>query len=307
MKIKHYFLIIIILITKTNYSYSQEYDQNSLFLKVKESSNIELTKKNDKAWKLFLNNKGILKISRPFKSVEMNQYYYIETKPNIDLAKLIKEFNQFEFIDFAERVPIYNLFFTPNDPQYSNQWNLVKIQADQAWNITQGATAIKIAVVDDGFLLNHEDLASQWHINTNEIPNNNIDDDNNGYIDDWRGWDAANNDNNPSAFNPSNTYFTHGTHVAGIVAGATNNSLGIASIGFNCKMIPVKIADDATSSLSGAYLGVEYAIISGANIINMSWGGSGYSATYQALFNLAKSKGIVCVAAAGNASTSMPM
>jgi gliding motility-associated-like protein len=162
-------------------------------------------------------------------------------------------------------------------------------------------------VIDDGFLLNHEDLASQWHINTNEIPNNNIDDDNNGYIDDWRGWDAADNDKDPSAFNPSNSYFTHGTHVAGIVAAATNNSLGIASIGYNCKLIPVKIGNDATSSLSGAYLGVEYAIVSGAQVMNMSWGGSGFSATYQALFNLAKSKGIVCVAAAGNSSTSMPM
>lgn len=306
-KIKHFLLTLAFLISFTSYSFSQEYEQKSLFLKVKEHISIELTKKNDKAWNLFLNKNGILNVSKAFRSVEMNQYYYIETKSNIDLAKLILEFKQFDFIEFAERVPIYNLFFTPNDPQYSNQWNLAKVQADQAWNINQGSTAIKIAVVDDGFLLNHEDLASQWHINTNEIPNNNIDDDNNGYIDDWRGWDAANNDNTPSAFNPTNSNFTHGTHVAGIVAGATNNSMGIASIGFNCKMIPVKIADDASSSLSGAYLGVEYAIMSGANIMNMSWGGSGYSATYQALFNLAKSKGMVCVAAAGNASTSMPM
>lgn len=306
-KIKHFLLTLAFLISFTSYSFSQEYESNKLFLKIKNNVEINLEKKNDEAWTSFLKKHNILKISKVFRIVEMNQYYLIETKDNVDLAKLILEFKQFEFIEFSERVPIYKLFFTPNDPQYSNQWNLAKIQADLAWNINLGSNSIKIAVIDDGFLLNHEDLSSKWHINPNEIPNNNIDDDNNGYIDDWRGWDAADNDKDPSAFNPTNSYFTHGTHVAGIVAASTNNSLGIASIGYNCKLIPVKIGNDATSSLSGAYLGVEYAIVSGAQVMNMSWGGSGFSATYQALFNLAKSKGMVCVAAAGNSSTSMPM
>lgn len=306
-KIKHFLLTLAFLISFTSYSFSQVYESNKLFLKIKNNVEINLEKKNDEAWTSFLKKHNILKISKAFRSLEMQQYYIVEAENNVNLNTIIEDFKTFNFIEFSERVPIYKLFFTPNDPQYSNQWNLAKIQADLAWNINLGSNSLKIAVIDDGFLLNHEDLSSKWHINPNEIPNNNIDDDNNGYIDDWRGWDAADNDKDPSAFTPTNSYFTHGTHVAGIVAASTNNSLGIASIGYNCKLIPVKIGNDATSSLSGAYLGVEFAIVSGAQVMNMSWGGSGFSATYQALFNLAKSKGMVCVAAAGNSSTSMPM
>jgi serine protease len=139
------------------------------------------------------------------------------------------------------------------------QWNLSKIQADLAWNLSQGCTNVKVAVTDDGFLLTHEDLVNQWHINSGEIAGNGIDDDANGYIDDWRGWDAANNDNDPSATSPTNSYFTHGTHVAGIIAGQTNNSKGIASIGYNCKMIPIKLGLSSNSSLTGAFQGLDYA------------------------------------------------
>ena len=88
--------------------------------------------------------------------------------------------NQFLEIDFAEKVPIYKFFFTPNDPPYTPQWNSAKIQADQAWNLGQGCANIQVAVTDNGFLLNHEDLVNQWHVNTGEIPGNGIDDDANG-------------------------------------------------------------------------------------------------------------------------------
>lgn len=306
-KTKHISLTITLFFIFISNSFSQEYEKNKLFIKFKTTKYSSSEKNNERIVSEFKSNDKITNISKVFKSKELELYYIVEIKESANLDSMLLFFKRNNDIDFSEKVPIYKLFFTPNDPQYASQWHLSKIQADQAWNISLGLNTIKIAVVDDGFLLNHEDLSSKWYINPNEIQNNNIDDDNNGYIDDWRGWDAAENDKDPSAFNPTNSYFTHGTHVAGIVGASTNNSLGIASISNNCKLIPVKIGNDAQGSLTGAYAGVEYAIISGAQIINMSWGGSGFSATYQALFNLAKNKGIVCVAAAGNSSTSMPM
>jgi gliding motility-associated-like protein len=300
-------LFLFILLGNINL-FSQDYYSDRLFIKVKGEFKNSFTLDNDqKVTKLFSKTKviGILPVS---KHPLLSSTYEIVFEKEIILDSLILQLLQLEQIEYAEKVPIYKLFFTPNDPLYSTQWNLSKIQADLAWNLSQGCTNVKVAVTDDGFLLTHEDLINQWHINPGEIAGNGIDDDANGYIDDWRGWDAANNDNDPSATAPTNSFFTHGTHVAGIIAGQTHNSKGIAAIGYNCKMIPVKIGLSPNSSLTGAFQGLDYAInASGCDVVNMSWGGGGWSATYQTLFNIAKAKGIICVAAAGNSNTSTPM
>jgi gliding motility-associated-like protein len=300
-------LFLFILLGEINL-FSQDYYSDRLFIKVKGEFKNSFTFDNDqKVTKLFSRTKviGILPVS---KHPLLSSTYEIVFEKEIILDSLILQLLQLEQIEYAEKVPIYKLFFTPNDPLYTTQWNLSKIQADLAWNLSQGCTNVKVAVTDDGFLLTHEDLINQWHINPGEIAGNGIDDDANGYIDDWRGWDAANNDNDPSATAPTNSFFTHGTHVAGIIAGQTHNSKGIAAIGYNCKMIPVKIGLSPNSSLTGAFQGLDYAVnASGCDVINMSWGGGGWSATYQTLFNIAKAKGIICVAAAGNSNTSTPM
>lgn len=288
--------------------YSQDYCSDRLFIKVKEEYKNSYSLEKDVMFLKIIRKVDITSIQPVSEHPLLNHTYEVVLRNKQSLDAILLHLNQIEQIDFAEKVPIYRLFFTPNDPLYTTQWNLAKIQADQAWNLSQGCASIKIAVTDDGFLMNHEDLVNQWHINSGEINGNGIDDDGNGYIDDWRGWDAANNDNDPSATAPTNSFFTHGTHVAGIVAAQTHNSLGIASIGYNCKMIPVKIGSSPSSSLTGAFQGLDYAVnASGCDVINMSWGGGGWSATYQTLFNIAKTKGIICVAAAGNSNTSTPM
>lgn len=301
-------LSILVFLLFSNSVFTQDYFENRLFIKVKDEQRSVYSLVNDVRFEKILPRALVKSLLPVSKHPLLSSTYELILNESYALDSLVAKIQQLEQIEYAEKVPLYKLFFTPNDPLYSTQWNLAKIQADLAWNLGQGCTQVKIAVTDDGFLMNHEDLVNQWHINTGEINGNGIDDDGNGYIDDWRGWDAANNDNDPSATAPTNSFFTHGTHVAGIVAAQTHNNKGIAAIGYNCKMIPVKIGLSPSSSLTGAFQGLDYAInASGCDVINMSWGGGAWSATFQTLFNIAKSKGIICVAAAGNSNTSTPM
>lgn len=213
--------------------------------------------------------------------------------------------------ELVERVPLYRIDFTPNDPQFASQWHLAQIDATNAWNLSFGNNNVSIAVVDDAVLTTHQDLAPSIWVNPLEIAGNGIDDDGNGYIDDVSGYDVADLDNNPNpplAF-ATNSVYTHGTHCAGIAGAATNNSQGIASIGFGVKLIPVKCNNDATPgpSLPAAYDGLAYAISVLPDVISLSWGGPGGAATGQALMDLAYANDIVVVAAAGNSNVTTPM
>ena len=171
---------------------------------------------------------------------------------------------------------------------------------------------MKIAIVDNAVSNVHEDLQANIWINNSEIPINFIDDDFNGYVDDYEGYDVSDGDGNPNPPSSSNSSspFTHGTHCAGITSSATNNGIGIASLGYNSSIIPIKCAPDNSASdgneLPNAYDGVYYAIQIGADVISMSWGGSVSNITGQSLMTAANSMGIVLIAAAGNSSTNVP-
>ncbi|MBL7813200.1 MAG: S8 family serine peptidase [Bacteroidetes bacterium] len=207
-------------------------------------------------------------------------------------------------VDMVESIPDYRFFHTPNDLQ-TKQWNLNKIQAESAWDISKGGKNILVGLVDDGMDTAHSDLQpALWH-NPKEIPGNGKDDDGNGYADDCYGWDMADNDNNPGVVVSDN--LSHGTHCAGIIGAASNNSNGIASIGYNVKILAVKCGKNGQPYIYNGYEGVEYCINNGTRIVSMSWGGGGYSATYQAIFDYAYKKGVICVAAAGNSSTNAVM
>lgn len=259
---------------------------------------------------LRLNEKQFNSASIPILK-KLKNTYLIRFKNAATRDEFILELSAMNEVVYAEPIPLNELYYIPNDPDYGLQWNLTKISAAQAWDIHQGTTKVKVAVVDDAVLSSHQDLFPNIYTNINEIPSNGVDDDGNGYIDDVSGWDVADNDNNPEppAAATTNSVFTHGTHCAGIVAAATDNSMGIASIGFKINIIPVKTLSDATPgpSLTNPYSGVLYAIAAGANVISMSWGGSVFSATNQTIFDLAYANDIVCVAAAGNSNTNAPM
>ena len=196
----------------------------------------------------------------------------------------------------------------PNDPHFEEQWNLPLINMPGAWAIEQGDPEVIIAVVDTGFDYTHEDLASQTWINPGEIPDNGIDDDNNGYIDDVHGWDfsrlpsgagngeAENGDNDP--IDESG----HGTHVAGIIGAAVDNDIGIAGIGWNCTLMPIRGAGVAGIRDDRSAAAIVYAVDNGARVINMSWGGRERSFVLRDAVDYAYARGVLMVAASGNES-----
>lgn len=146
----------------------------------------------------------------------------------------------------------------PNDAYFATQWNMQNlthpgydISGPQAWdinhsNVTRTGDTIVIAIIDDPFDIYHEDL--NFFVNRNEIPNNGIDDDGNGYIDDYRGWNVYMN--NDSIFDGVDE---HGTHVAGIAAAKTNNSIGVAGVCWGCKVLPIDGSSTTESDVVRAY------------------------------------------------------
>lgn len=247
-------------------------------------------------------NFAIQNLSRPFHMVKdnskLNRVYRMELTNPEDVDAIIKELEMNPAIDYAEKVPLLKHCLTPNDPSYnsSTQWGLFKIQAAQAWNISTGSTSVVVAIVDDAVEITHSDLSPNVWVNSDEINSNGIDDDANGYIDDRQGYDVASNDNNP---NPPTVAYDHGTHVAGIVGARSNNSVGIASIGYNIKIMAVK-STTQVSLVTHGYEGIVYAAYNDADVVNLSWGGSGFSTTGQNIINDALSRGCILVAAAGN-------
>ena len=217
----------------------------------------------------------------------------------------------------------YSALVAPNDPYYPNSWAMRHTGASNAWNLSTG-TSVTVAVIDTGFALQHEDLATQWIVNAGEqgmtqlaghcwtgLPqdkaSNNCDDDNNGYIDDWRGWNFLSKNNMPQAGTTNANgidAISHGTSVAGLIAAATNNSKGVASYNWNAKVMPLQALDDngdgVTSSVISA---IYYAVDNGAQIINMSLGGPDQDPALQTAIDYAYANSVVVVAAAGNCGT----
>ncbi|MFH1319877.1 MAG: S8 family serine peptidase [Bacteroidota bacterium] len=308
-----------------NNEIQDDYINGQLFVKIKNTCSLDISydslrftkfqrfSKSDfedaKRLSILIQKYDIKKIHKPFilDNPKLQKTYLIEFGKTTMANNLIEEFKQLDFIDYSEKVPNYQLFYTPND-LHTNQWYLPQIQAESAWDISTGSDSVIVAIVDNAVSTIHEDLIDNLWVNPGEIDGNSIDDDGNGYTDDINGYDVADYDNDPNPPTPTDGTFAHGTHCAGITSAATDNSTGIASIGFKAKIMAVKSSTDASGglSLAAAYLGVQYAITAGADIISMSWGGGAYSQTYQNLFTQAHNNGIVLIAAAGNSNTTIP-
>jgi serine protease len=232
------------------------------------------------------------------KTVDLSLIYEIQFSAEINVEKVINKLLSSGVLEYAEPKYIPHLFaYTPNDPGISLQYFLNNIKAYDAWNISKGDTNIVIGIVDTGTDWDHPDLINSIKYNYND-PINGIDDDNDGYIDNFRGWDLGQNDNDPMVTGFGNV--AHGSHVSGCAAATTDNGLGVASPGFNSKFLPVKISN-ASGSLVAAYEGIVYAADQGCHIINCSWGGPGGGQFGQDVINYAViNMDRTVIAAAGN-------
>lgn len=244
---------------------------------------------------------GITSIKQPFRTPGMENVYAIHFSKKNEINGLLEAFGKNPEVEYVEKVPLYRSTYTPDDLA-SQQWGLYKIEAERTWDIARGDPGIVIGVIDNAFRSDHEDLAPQIWVNPNEIPGDGMDNDNNGFIDDASGYDVADDDTdvNPPIMNSIG--WSHGSHVAGIASASTDNSKGVASIGFGCSILPIKAKHDTTTSnaIDASAEGIDYAIVSGAKVINMSFAGFGFSQTTQSLINLGHFAGIVWVAGAGN-------
>ncbi|MCB0328036.1 MAG: S8 family serine peptidase [Bdellovibrionales bacterium] len=183
----------------------------------------------------------------------------------------------------------------PVDPLYSNQQSLSSIETTVAWDTTTGSRDITVAVLDTGIDYTHPDLAANMWRNPGEIPNNGIDDDENGFIDDVFGIDTSADSGDPMDNNG------HGTHCAGIIGAVTNNATGISGIAWNVKLMALKfLGSGGTGNIFSALSAIDYAIENDVKIINASFGGGYPSVLLEQTIERANAAGITLVAAAGN-------
>jgi len=247
----------------------------------------------------------------------LSRIYKITFSDNYSVQELVREFSSDPNIEYAEPIPLNYPDDIPDDVLYSQCQHLPQIWAEEAWDIHKGEDGpeIVIAIIDDGAYWKHEDLVENiWQNLGEDVDNdgktlefiggewvfdpddmNNIDDDGNGYSDDFIGWDYFMNNNDPD----HNAIEDHGTHCAGIAAGTTNNGAGIASISWNVKTMPIQVANGVGSYI-GSEDGIIYAAENGADVISNSYGSLFYSQANQEVMDYAQQLGSILVASAGN-------
>ena len=290
--------------------FGMEYVPNQLIFKTTSVKQIYNKTIGLESFDNFLADRGInnLKSILP----KSDNKYFIATFPSDINWNNIKNY-QFDGIEYFQPNYLNEFYLYPNDPEFPNQQvHLDNCNIPQSWDYTVGNEQIIVGIVDSGLHFDHPDLQNNIFINQNEIPDDGIDNDDNGYIDDVHGWDFVDapelssialgdyleQDNDPD------DELNHGTHVAGIISADTNNEEGVSGISWNSKLLIVR---SGFKTLSGGYLqdddaaaGIIYAADMGADVINLSWGDTNYSQIIADACYYAYNMGSIIVVAAGN-------
>ncbi|HEY8934987.1 MAG TPA: S8 family serine peptidase, partial [Cyclobacteriaceae bacterium] len=260
--------------------------------------------------------------SGPLKSqsnVDISLYYQIQFDGSQSVEDFINQLYAKDYFEIIEPQYKEHLLYTPNDPSITSQYYLGTIKAYDAWDLTKGSSDIVIGVVDTGGDLDHPDLVDKLYYNEAD-PIDGTDNDNDGYVDNYRGWDFIGSDtlnlfksdypgDNDPSINPtvSSEKLLHGAWVAGCAAAKTDNGTGIAGVGFNTKLLFVKLTadNDPNAGLYKSSDGIYYAATHGAKIINCSFGGTTRSQIDQDIINyVTLDLNCLVIAAAGNENTS---
>ncbi len=260
---------------------------------------------------------------------KFSSVYILEVPEGTDLKEMKKEYESRPEVEYAELDYKLELFEEPDDPLFPHQWYLnntgqgylginrvpgnyndtqvikygtedADIDALEAFERNDETTIPLVGIIDTGVDLDHDDLANNIWTNPGEIPDNGTDDDHNGLVDDFYGWDFSGDsvsieiieDNDPT------DYFGHGTHCAGIVASVRDNGIGISGINTPCQIMAIKFFPNSFFSLGAK--SIIYAADMGCDVINMSWGSPFPSKLIEDALDYAVYRGVLPIAAAGN-------
>jgi subtilisin family serine protease len=255
---------------------------------------------------------------------DLSRIYRVTLPDGADVRHAARLFDSDPAVAYAEPIPASYVDETPDDPDFNRQPFLSQIMAEAAWDVHKGeeGAEVIVGIADSGVEWRHEDLVENIYQNLGEDADgdgkvieesggswvfdpgdiNGIDDDGNGYPDDFVGWNFFNDDELED--NDPDDPGSHGTHVAGLAAGRTDNGIGISSISWNVKILSASAANSASDgTLERPLSNVVYLAENGADIINMSWGGDSTSQFQQEVIEYASGLGSLLVAAAGNERT----
>lgn len=254
--------------------------------------------------------------SEPFdelgrKTVDLSLIYEMQYTSSADIEEAVNHFLSTGLFEYVEPLYIYQPFYQPNDPDTASQYYLSLVRAYSAWDVSKGDSSVVIGIVDTGTSFGHPELASKHVLNAAD-PIDGIDNDGDGYVDNYRGWDFGGDywlspgDNDPS-WAGSLPGVDHGVLVSGPAAAATDNGINIASIGFNSRLMQIKASIDQSPTIYRGYQAIVYAADHGCDIINLSWGGTARSRMGQdAIDYAAINKGKLIIVAGGNTPADIP-
>lgn len=299
------------------------YEKNEIIVKFKNSYNLSDKKKfNVNSLDNSLRNVTVEDLSSRFPVTEvssrmigiseMQKVITVKFTGDADPFELAEDLYQAnkEILDYACVDLVMESDYVPNDPTVGSQYHITRINSYGAWDITKGDTTVLIGIIDSGSDFDHPDLAANIKYNYADIPGNSVDDDANGYIDDYLGFDFADGDPDPNCNNnhsATQTNCGHGSHVSGCAAQTTDNGTNGSGIGFKCKLIISKHGQDNDFSAPGGQSfiynsdqGFYYCSTRGAKVINCSFGSGGASGAQMNAVNFAYNNGAVICASAGN-------
>jgi len=263
-----------------------------------------------------LKNRLRVKSARTFRRTGVELW---RLPPDTTVGNALRELRVSAEVEFAEPNYVRRLRALPDDPGLDRQWGVdnagqpiddpsadrdwseggapgADMDLDRAWDLTTGSDEIVIAIVDDSLEMDHPDLAGNLWTNPGETPDNGVDDDGNGYVDDMHGWDFTTDDNNTSADVEADFTQGHGTAVAGCAGAVGDNGEGVSGAAWRVSLMALKTDLSIAQNIEA----FEYAIENGAHVVNASFGGFEFSRAEAEAMDALEEAGILVVVAAGS-------